>query len=116
MTLDEFITDPHVRNQWVAEPGFAGLYVRKGRRLVLDAVYENVLDIADVEAEEKGKGTFKNMIERLRTTYPTMHLYVENVLSRRFGEGLERMGFTLLHSDGSPDDYWPPCFFLRAKE
>jgi hypothetical protein len=113
MTLDEFITDPHVRNQWVAEPGFAGLYVRKGARYVLHERYENVLDIADVETEEKGKGTFKRLIERLRTTYPTMHLYVENVLFIRFGEGLERMGFQRLPVD---DGHGPYSFFLRAKE
>lgn len=115
-TLDEFITQR--RNEktnrrffinesaWVNEPKFEGLYVRYGSRAILgyqsgfQPIYNDVLDIANVEVEERYQrtGVFTALVVRLRETYPGMHLYVENVLNPEFRPLLFRLGFSeVLH-------------------
>lgn len=97
MNFSEFLEvpkDPRRINfsSWVYHPGFKGLYLRYGRKVVDQEIVFPVLTIATVETIEKGKGTFKKFIEFLRTDHHTLHLYVENA-HLQFGEGLVRMGF-----------------------
>jgi hypothetical protein len=98
MNLDEFIA-PRLgdlrmfpRNAYVKYSGWKSLYVRVSQRLV-DHGMRTVIDLANIEAEEPGKGAFRNLIDHLRKTYPTHPIYVEQVQTLRFEEGLIRLGF-----------------------
>jgi hypothetical protein len=98
MKLDEFIA-PRLkdlrmspRNLYVDHPGWKSLYVRVSQRIV-DHGMRTVIDLPNMEAEETGKGTFRKLIVHLQTTYPDFPIYVEQVLTEQFMEGLLRMGF-----------------------
>jgi hypothetical protein len=117
ITLDEFIAInremfegaprrpyPPMRNAFVREPGFSELYVRMTSRYLDGRLYSPVLDIARVEVQHRGQGTFTRLVERLRKTYPAMTLYVECVLEERFRRGLERAGFHDIPD--LPGTYW----------
>jgi hypothetical protein len=100
-------------NAYVDEPGWEHLYVRYGRRVIADEIREPVIDIANLEAKEPGKGTFKGLVEQIRKDYPECYIYVENVLVPQFREGLRKMGF-IETSVGLGD---ASSFYLRpAKE
>lgn len=104
--MDQFLADPYSRNAWVEEPGFRGLYVRKGARYINKVPYPRVIDIANVEANPKGQGTFTRLLTRLHDQGEI--LWVENVLNERLCPKLLRLGF-----NGIPDCI-PPCFYLLA--
>jgi hypothetical protein len=98
MKLDEFIA-PRLkdlrmspRNQYVDHPGWKSLYVRVSQR-IYDHKMLTVIDLANMEAEETGKGTFRKLIVHLQTTYPDFPIYVEQVLTDQFMGGLLRLGF-----------------------
>lgn len=57
-------------------------------------------------ANRPGKGNFRTLVRHLKERWPEMPIYVENVLTDKFCEGLRRMGFT---ETGSPS---LPCFYL----
>lgn len=97
ISLDSFIQNVGfgIRNSYVKEPGFSKLYVRHGRRYICGKLYSNILDIANIEARKKGKGTFSKLIERLRTEYPSMGIFVECVVNIRFEKKLLSLGFTV---------------------
>jgi hypothetical protein len=119
VTLDEFIKDGVERitqsnlasRAHIKEPNFAGLYVRLTRRYIDGAAYRPVLDIADVNVREacRGRGVFTAFLDRVRDRYPTLHLFVENVMEERFQKHLERYGFTVVEPRLDP-----PCYFLPA--
>lgn len=88
-------------NAWIKHPGFVGIYLRYGKRRVGNEILHPVLDIANLEARKTGQGTFKRFVEFLREEYPELHIYVENAHTR-FGEGLLRMGFTLVEEGAMP--------------
>lgn len=92
-------------------PGFSTLYLRHGSRYIGERRYHNILDIATVEAIDKGKGTFTSFIQELRRTYPDMGIYVECVINSRLGELLQRLGFRIKKADHphAPSSfYWLP--------
>ena len=98
MTLDEFIA-PRLkdlrmfpRNSYVEHPGWKSLYVRVSQRLVNHEM-RTVIDLANMEASRTGKGTFRRLIVHLRETYQEFPIYVEQVQTERFEEGLLRLGF-----------------------
>ena len=98
MKLDEFIA-PRLkdlkifpRNSYVKHPGWKSLYVRVSQR-IYDHKMLTVIDLANLEALKYGKGTFRNLIAHLQKTYPEFPIYVEQVQTTRFEEGLLRMGF-----------------------
>lgn len=98
-------------NSWVNYPGFTGLYLRYGPRVIDGKMLYPVLDIANVTAETKGKGTFKEFIKTLRESYPELNIYVENA-NKLFGDGLVRMGFTRLEISRIPEinnNYFMPA-------
>jgi len=110
-TLDEFIARgprQFPRNSFVTEPGFKSLYVRWGYHFIPGEEILICLDLASMEAEEPGKGTLKTLIAKLRREHPTVHIYVESVLSPLLPTGLLRLGFTEVVGS------MPPCFFLRG--
>lgn len=102
-SLDQFIRRVRVAggrgNEWVKEKDIHCLYVRYGGRHILgvspnNSVFNNVLDIATIEVEERlrGTGVFTRLVARLRKDYPGMHLYVENA-APAFQPLLLRLGF-----------------------
>jgi hypothetical protein len=99
-------------NSWVNYPGFTGLYLRYGPRVIDGKMVYPVLDIANVTAETKGKGTFKELIKTLRESYPELNIYVESVTNELFGDGLIRMGFVKLNNSTIPgisNNYFMPA-------
>jgi hypothetical protein len=103
-TLNDFLNeelpryeDPNARwvpaRAYLKEPGFALLYVRISMRIIKGVRFLPVLDIANVEALEKSKGTFTNLVKSVRAKYPSLPILVESVISERFVKRLERMGF-----------------------
>lgn len=112
ITIDQFIQvslnkkSAFNSNSYVKEPGFQSLYLRHGRRLINGKWYSNILDIANVEARKKGKGTFTSLIGRLRDKYPNMGIYVECVHNCRFHSKLEELGFKKVTDD--PSFCWLP--------
>ena len=120
MTLDEFIQDNLTRlvehnlaaRAHLKEPNFDALYVRLTRHYIGGVVYRPVLDIADVSVRKghRGRGIFTDFLDRVRDTYPMLHLYVENVMNDRFQKHLERYGFTVVEPRIES-----PCYVLLAK-
>lgn len=100
-TLDEFLTEKTFRNSYVREPGFSHLYVRLGPRFLYNIKYENVLDIANLEAEVPGAGAFTRLSQRLLAQ--GYILYVESVMQPRFAHKLLELGFHPAHH--------PDCFY-----
>lgn len=90
-TLHEFLASSK-RNAYVRHPGFSRLYVRSTRRFGAE-----VIDLANLEAEIPGNGAFTALVAHIRTTYPDLGIYVECVLTERFGEGLLALGFSPCH-------------------
>lgn len=113
-TLDEFIA-PRLkelrmfpRNAYVKHPGWKSLYVRVSQRYIDGRVLRMVIDLANIEAFKPGTGAFRNLVTHLRKTYPQATIYVEQVLSQRFQEGLLRLGFTR-RGDFEPSYYLLPA-------
>lgn len=110
-TLDAFIEKalPRVKvgvpfNAYVREPGFRSLYVRMTQRVLHSKKYSVVLDIANVEAEQPGRGAFTKLIERLPGKGLQL-VYVELVHNKRFHQKLLRMGFTEREGFGASSFY-----------
>ena len=106
-TLDEFIGDisKFNKSEYVTFEGFDALYVRTGPRLIHGQYYK-VVDIANVTASHPGAGAFKRLIAHIKITWPEHTIHVENVLTKRFQEGLVRMGFIPTHQ--------PMCFYMES--
>ena len=108
MTLEEFIKMGKQRrflsNEWVTAEGFSGLYVRFGQRYIDGERVKDVLDLSNMTAEVPGNGAFTRLLKFLREEHPELTLYVENVMTARFGDRLMRMGFTQ-EGDSHPFSY-----------
>jgi hypothetical protein len=94
--LDSFL-DRHKdtrlsRNAYVFEAGFHDLYVRFGPRYLDGVKYEKVVDIANVQANQPGRGVIWRLFDRLLAR--GLIVYVECVLNTHFAEKLEARGFT----------------------
>lgn len=105
MNLDEFMHQNRVRNVYVSEPGWS-LYVRKTTRMLGGNRIELVLDLANIEATVKDRGTFFDLLVRIRKKYPEWTIFVENVLTPRFSIYLERRGFTCIPGDGYTSSFY----------
>ena len=92
MTIHEFMAQRAVAQQYIKEPGFRTMLVRRSYRQ-LEGVRYDVLTIRQVTALKKGRGFFRAFLTELRLNYPRLTVYVEAVLTRKFWEGLQRMGF-----------------------
>ena len=109
MTLDELIQihqdSKRSMNAWVDCDGFRGMYVRVGSRSINGKII-TVIDLANIEVDEPGKGTFRRLISRLTKTWPQYTIHVENALTERFQAGLLRMGFK--------ETKTPYCYYLPS--
>jgi hypothetical protein len=115
MNLDQFLQQAQgafpVRNAYVHEPGFKHLYVRYTRRYLDSMICAPVLDIASIEAHKKGKQAFTNLFNHIRTAYPQLYIYVENVLNARFEAKLISLGFIQVGSDD-----FSPSFYIKKEQ
>ena len=119
-TLQEFWNQQSgQRSTDVRAPDFVRLYVRKGKRYLrlrernktgsIHRQYcwvDNLLQIANVMARNLGHGAFRKLVEQAEHQLHC-NLFVENVFSDKFAEGLVRMGFVRL---ASGEEGSPPCF------
>jgi hypothetical protein len=80
------------RAMYLKEPGWKGLYVRHTQRILAGQKRE-CIDLASMVAAKPGNGLFKALVQRIRTEYPMLPIYIESVMTERFCEGLRRMGF-----------------------
>lgn len=87
-TLKSFLAGPR-RNAYIKYPGFNFMYVRHTKRFGIE-----VIDLANLEAKEPGRGAFARLVKHIRKTYPQLGIYVECVLNERFEGKLLAMGFT----------------------
>jgi N-acetylglutamate synthase-like GNAT family acetyltransferase len=121
-TLERFLRTDSLRNEYVKEPDFEGLYVRKSHRQIsvgADKHYPGtpMLDIANVTVAEKKRGTgvFTRLVQRIRAEHPTLPIYVENVLDPRFGWKLEKLGFEPVGTEEPRSYIWWPEEKDRAR-
>lgn len=117
-TVEEFLSpDSPVRNIYLkGEKDFLQLYVRKGPKGIWLAerglvMFDNVFQIAWVEARHPKAGALRRLIERVdRLSDAQLPIYVENVFNEEAVEGLSKssMSFMRVDVDISP----APCFLL----
>ena len=109
LSLDEFLTETKTdimpQRSYVTEPGWNTLYVRHTWHYV-EGTMRRTIDLATIEAEKPGNGTFKILVSKLCILYPQEIIYVESVQSTRFAQGLIRMGFKQI--DDLPNYYMLP--------
>lgn len=111
-TLEEFLSKGYGigRNSYVKFPGFRSLYMRFTERYI-NGRRQVTIDLASLEATRPGNGAFRALVAELCAKHPAHTIYVENVLTTRFCEGLERMGFRKqTWGDGAPDG--APSYFM----
>lgn len=102
-TLKSFLEGPRP-NACIDYPGFNFLYVRHTKRFGIE-----VIDLANIEAKEPGRGAFARLVKHIRKTYPHLGIYVECVLNERFEGKLLAMGFAR-HDEGLSF-----CFYLSPE-
>lgn len=102
-TLKSFLAGPK-RNAYIKYPGFNFLYVRHTKRFGCE-----VIDLANLEAKEPGRGAFARLVKHIRKTYPHLGIYVECVLNERFEGRLLAMGFA------RRDEGLSACFYLAQE-
>ena len=93
-TLDKFLS-MREGNSYVDHPHFSMLYVRKWTvPAVMDGEFwycTPTLTIANVLATTRNAGAFTRLVDFL--SKKDLAIYVENVQTERFANGLRRMGF-----------------------
>jgi hypothetical protein len=103
MTIEEFLDPANLlRNQYLDEPEFVQLYVRKGRRAIVFAgaaiaSFPQVVQLARIEAVQPRSGALTRLIERIDHCcgWP---IYIENILDKDVAKGLvnSSLGFTVV--------------------
>ena len=106
ITLNEFLASD-LRNSHVKHPEFRLLYVRKAHHMV-DGAVVHTFDVANIVARREGRGTFGRLVAEL-LEIQAAPIYVECVMSPRFGRHLESMGFEAVGSDTIPS----PSYVLK---
>lgn len=101
-TFDELLQKDR-GNAWVKEPGFVGLYVRIGQRLI-GGEHVRTIDLANFEVRRKGRGVFSRFVKKIEKYQ--LPIFVENVLSDRFANFLQKTGFVR--------DTLPLCFLKQS--
>lgn len=83
-------------NLHIIEPGFQMCYLRFGKRYIGGDSFDPVIDIANIEVEDKLKrtGVLTRFIQKIKTTYPELTILMECV-NPVLNKPLERMGFTV---------------------
>lgn len=105
ITLDAFLHPDHSypRNAYVLFKGFKRLYVRKGPYLVNNEIIHTI-QIASLEAENTGTGSFRKLIDHLTEKYPNVTIVVECVLSDTLASILEHLGFERINAGPNRND------------
>lgn len=90
------LMDGKLRNGWFSDAGLK-VYLRCGfHRVEADSIAK-CLDIANVEADEPGKGAFTlflNTMEELVSKHPTVHyVFVESIQNPRLTAFLRERGY-----------------------
>ncbi len=104
MTFDELLQLER-GNAWVKEPGFVGLYVRIGSRLLGDE-FVRTIDLANFEVRKKGQGVFTRFVAKIEKYQ--LPIFIENVLEDRFAQFLPSLGFVRV------EQTVPPCFLKQS--
>ena len=68
-----------------------------------------VIDLANMNATATNRGTFKALVRRLRIDYSSFALYIENVMTQQFCDGLLRIGFKQVQPNVGL-----PCFYMLS--
>lgn len=108
MSLDDILKTGERGIGWILHPKFHNLYVRVSRRYIKNKKYDKVLDLANFEMEDWGKGHFTAFITELMNSCP-YPIYVENVLNERLAKFLARIGFEIV------DNSYPPYSFFYER-
>ena len=99
--FDSLDAEAQQRSTLLDVEGFGNLTLRRGPA----AGVEDVIQIVNVSAEEKGQGTFDGLLAELKSRYPSVPIYAESVLTERFRGGLQRRGF---QDVGGNNFLWTP--------
>ena len=70
-----------------------------------------VLELLSIHATRPGRGAFRRLLVHMRKNHPNTGIYVENVLTDDFVDGLRRMSFVYV----GPDREYP-CYWLSPDE
>jgi hypothetical protein len=104
VNIPRFLESVVTRNEFVAHPDFAALYLRKGAIVFRSAGgaavvrVNRAVTIAEVEAREKGRGAFGRLVAELVREYDVA-VMVEVVLEKRFADHLLELGFDRIEGD-----------------
>lgn len=111
MTLDEFLSNPKLRNAWVTWDHI-DIYVRRSRHCVDGAMYDT-FDLANMNSPEetRGKGSFWALVEHVKTRQ-MLPLYVESLLNERLAESLRKRGWIEVHHHSMGITMGNSSFFL----
>jgi len=93
-------------NGYVKADGFKSLYVRFGPKYIGYNYFEDVLDLANIVADKPKNGAFNKLIEAIGQRYPTVSIYVENVMDPKFGIALKRKGFNEIRTGPGFSSYF----------
>ena len=105
--LNEFISGRKWGNSFIQHPDWRALYIRVTERYIHGKKVPTI-DLASIEARMPGNGAFRRLVDHLHRTYMTRGIFVESVLTKRFAEGLKRMGFEEIHPElPAPSFYFP---------
>ena len=117
-TLEDFLAPANrLRNVYLTgEKEFLQLYVRKGSKGIWLAdgelrMFDNVFQIARVEARHPNKVALRRLIERVdHCSDAKLPIYIENLYNEDVAAGLQRssLGFVRVDLYVSP----APCFLL----
>jgi hypothetical protein len=116
MNISRFLESVVTRNEFIAHPDFAELYLRKGTLVFRPAGGTVVLrvnravTITEVTARKKGQGAFGRLVEELVGDFDVAVL-IECVLEERFAAHLLGLGFTRI--DGEVDT---PSFVINWED
>ena len=106
--LKEFINESsnlRINSKWLL--GDEGqFYVRKSYRKIQGQMC-TVLDLANFEIYDKGKGTFTSLIKEICELNPWDYVFIENVHNERLADWLTR-NFWIKLKDTFPGDYYKP--------
>jgi hypothetical protein len=103
-SIESFLVQRYPNNEYLDHPEWSSLYVRKadigvnigGKAYKLKKVFT----FANIEAKEKGRGSFTRLVDWLVERGWAIH--VECVHNSEFVDGLRRRGYLEMSSEGAP--------------
>lgn len=83
LTIDEFISSPHIKSSWIKHPDFSTIHFRRVKKKEIECI-----EIFVLQAKISGEGSFTRLRERLKN----YNLYLCCVGNRRFARHLSKIG------------------------